>query len=276
MCNHHHYNSRAFPSLPLMVTPQLPRLPALGSHSSALYFCGVLSILDILYTWSKSCSVVFNSFRPHGLQSTRLLSVHGDSPGKNTGVGCHSLLQGIFPTQESNPGLPHSRWIIYFFFFFVYMEWCFSIWLFCLHCYKVHLCFTMYLYFISFYLPVMQETRVWSLGWEVPLVKGMATHSSILAWRIPWTEEPGGPQAIGLQRVGHDWAANTHTQHSVLWIRHILFIHSSVDRHLSSFHFLTVMNNDAMNVHWWVCFCVNIVFYVSILMCVCRTDKWNW
>ena len=40
-------------------------------------------------------------------------SVHGDSPGKNTGVGCHALLQGIFPTQWSNPGLPHCRWILY-------------------------------------------------------------------------------------------------------------------------------------------------------------------
>ena len=41
-------------------------------------------------------------------------------------------------------------------------------------------------------LPAMQETQVWSIGWEDPLEKGMATHSSILAWRIPWTEEPGG------------------------------------------------------------------------------------
>ena len=48
-------------------------------------------------------------------------------------------------------------------------------------------------------LPAMWETRVLSLGRENPLEKGMATHSSILAWRIPWTEEPGG-----LQRVGHD------------------------------------------------------------------------
>ena len=50
----------------------------------------------------------------------------------------------------------------------------------------------------------MQETQVRSLGWEDPLEKGMATHSSILAWRIPWTEEPRGPQSLGSQRVGHD------------------------------------------------------------------------
>ena len=50
----------------------------------------------------------------------------------------------------------------------------------------------------------MQETWVPSLGQEDPLEKGMATHSSILAWRIPWTEEPGGLQSMGLQRVRHN------------------------------------------------------------------------
>ena len=54
------------------------------------------------------------------------------------------------------------------------------------------------------HLPAMQETWVRFLGWEDPLEKEMATHSSILAWRIPWTEEPGGLQSTGLQRVGHD------------------------------------------------------------------------
>ena len=53
-------------------------------------------------------------------------------------------------------------------------------------------------------LPAMQETWVQSLGQEDPLEKGMATHSSILAWRTPWTEEPGGLQSLGSQRVGHD------------------------------------------------------------------------
>ena len=53
-------------------------------------------------------------------------------------------------------------------------------------------------------LPAVQETSDGSLGWGGPLEKGMATHSSILAWRIPWTEEPGGLQSMGLQRVGHD------------------------------------------------------------------------
>ena len=53
-------------------------------------------------------------------------------------------------------------------------------------------------------LPALQDTRVRSLGWEDPLGKEMATHSSILAWKITWTEEPGGLQSKGWQRVGHD------------------------------------------------------------------------
>ena len=53
-------------------------------------------------------------------------------------------------------------------------------------------------------LPTMWETRVRSLGWEDPLEKEMATHSSTLAWKIPWTEEPGRLQSMGSQRVGHD------------------------------------------------------------------------
>ena len=57
-------------------------------------------------------------------------------------------------------------------------------------------------------LPAVQETWVWFLGWEDPLEKEMATHSSIHAWRIPWTEEPGRLQSMGLQRVGHDWATS--------------------------------------------------------------------
>ena len=52
-------------------------------------------------------------------------------------------------------------------------------------------------------LPTMWETRVQSLGQEDPLEKEMATHSNILAWKIPWMEEPGGLQSMGLQRIGH-------------------------------------------------------------------------
>ena len=60
-------------------------------------------------------------------------------------------------------------------------------------------------------LPAMWETCVWSLGWEDPLEKEMETHSSILTWRIPWTEEPGGLQSMGLQQLRRDWVTNTHT-----------------------------------------------------------------
>ena len=64
-------------------------------------------------------------------------------------------------------------------------------------------------------LPAMQEAWVRSLDWEDPLEEGMATHSSILTWRIPWTEEPGGLQSMGLQRIGYDWVTK-HT-HAYSW-----------------------------------------------------------
>ena len=63
----------------------------------------------------------------------------------------------------------------------------------------------------------MQETWIWSLGWEDPLEKEMATHSSILAWRIPWMEEPGRPQSMGSQRVKHDWATSPSPSYIELW-----------------------------------------------------------
>ena len=59
-------------------------------------------------------------------------------------------------------------------------------------------------------LPV-QETQFWSLGREDPLAQEMANHSSILAWKIPWIEEPGGLQSMGLQRVGYDWTYTLNT-----------------------------------------------------------------
>ena len=63
-------------------------------------------------------------------------------------------------------------------------------------------------------LPAVPETWVPSLGWEDPLEEGMATHSSTLAWRIPWTKEPGGLQSMQLQRVRHDRV----TKHSTAYI----------------------------------------------------------
>ena len=80
-------------------------------------------------------------------------------------------------------------------------------------------------------LPSVWETWVWSLGWEDPLEKGMATHSSILAWRIPWTEEPGRLPSMRLQRVGYDWVtfAFFHTKKKKnLWshLNTIKWVHS--------------------------------------------------
>ena len=68
-------------------------------------------------SWRNNCavlshSVVYNSLPPHGLYSLPGSFVHWNSPGKTTGVGCHAHLQGIFPTQGSNPGLPHCRQIL--------------------------------------------------------------------------------------------------------------------------------------------------------------------
>ena len=69
-------------------------------------------------------------------------------------------------------------------------------------------------------LPAIQETQIQSLGQKDPLEKGMATHSSILTQRIPWTEEPGGPQFMELQTIGHDWVTCnffTFSRASSLW-----------------------------------------------------------
>ena len=60
--------------------------------------------------------------------------------------------------------------------------------------------------------PTMLEIPVRFLGQEDPIGKGMATHSSLLAWRIPWTEKPGGLQSTGSQRVGHDWVSKHSTR----------------------------------------------------------------
>ena len=68
-------------------------------------------------------------------------------------------------------------------------------------------------------MPAMRETWIWSLGRKDPLEKEMATHSSILAWRIPWTEEPSGLQSTGSLRVGHDWATSLSLSTFLHWRR---------------------------------------------------------
>ena len=133
-------------------------------------------------------------------------------PGQNTRVSCHSLLQGIFPTKGSNPGLLNCRQILV---------------------YDSPLNF-LFLSIKEFSLPLPEGTCVWltmiaegglcadfstaqmvknppamqtwapSLGQEDSLEKEMAIHSSILAWRISWTEKPGRLHSMGSQRVGHN------------------------------------------------------------------------
>ena len=92
------------------------------------------------------------------------------------------------------------------------------------------------------HLPAMRETWVQSLGWEDTLEKEMATHSSTLVWKIPWAEEPGSLQSMGLQRFGHDWATSLHFT-SIIDLRHTLLI-----AHPSIHSFLTIfLNNWTLN-----------------------------
>ena len=100
-------------------------------------------------------------------------------------------------------------------------------------------------------LPTIQETRVWSLGRKDPLEKEMATHSSILAWKIPWTEDPGRLQSksLVLQRVGHDWATSLHFMLSWSYC-------SSLPNSVSSEH-------SQRQIRTWVTcfFCLSIFFW---------------
>ena len=75
----------------------------------------------------------------------------------------------------------------------------------------------------------MQETWVQSPGWEDPLEKEMAAHSSTLAWKIPWTEEPGRLQSMGSQRVGHNWATSLPFTSTPIWLTPIHFVFDQKD-----------------------------------------------
>ena len=83
-----------------------------------------------------------------------------------------------------------------------------------------------------------QETGVWSLGWEDPLEEGMATHSSILAWKILWTDEPGGPQFMGSQRVRYDM----HPYYNVSC--------NKGDVQWLIYHFIPLLEQDQVHC-WW-------------------------
>ena len=81
----------------------------------------------------------------------------------------------------------------------------------------------------------------WSQGWEDPLEEGMATHSSIVAWRVPWTEEPGGLQSMGPKRVGHDWSGLACTYPYIYYL---------VKYFVSSMHFFPVEIQDDCSENW--------------------------
>ena len=134
-----------------------------------------------LSIWSESSSVVSGSLWPQGLYSP------WNSPGQNTGVGSLSLLQGMVSTQGSNPGLPLCRQILYQLSHegspYTHTH---------THTHTHTIIYSSLTAQMVNNLTAMQETWIQSLGWDDPLEKGMATRSSILAWRIPWTEEPGG------------------------------------------------------------------------------------
>ena len=90
-------------------------------------------------------------------------------------------------------------------------------------------------------LLAVQETQVWFLGGEDPLEKGMATYSSILAWRIPWTEESVRLQSVGSQRVRHDWATNTLTHLPPL---NFLPCTSKVNKIISIYSFILFVDSN--------------------------------
>ena len=138
-----------------------------------------------------SCSIMSDSLRPHQLQNARppcpspTPRVHSDSrplsqwyhPAISSSVVPFSSCPQSLPTSKSFPMSHHGLPLV------------------------VQVVKTR---------PAMQATRVQSLGQKDPLEKGMATHCSIIAWRIPWTEKLGGLQSIGSQRVKHNWSNLTH------------------------------------------------------------------
>ena len=93
-------------------------------------------------------------------------------------------------------------------------------------------------------LPAVPETWVQSLGREDPLEKEMATHSSVLAWRIPWTEELGRLQSMGLQRVGHDW---TTSLSALNWTLLLLCNHCTFSKFISSTVFLMIISHNLLS-----------------------------
>ena len=104
-------------------------------------------------------------------------------------------------------------------------------------------------------LPAMWETWVRSLGWEDTLEKGMATHSSILVWRIPWTEESSKLQSMGSQRVGQDWTTNTFTFKLIEPLMKLGWVIRGVLSMTSSNNFPSLPCSDIL---YWILGCTDI------------------
>ena len=108
----------------------------------------------------------------------------------------------------------------------------------------------------------MRETWVWSLGRKNPLEKEMATHSSILAWRIPWTEEPGGLQSTGLQRVEHNWATSLSLSFSKRYEDRLLIHHQR--------EYMFLLNG--LDLVFWTTFTSVLKKVLKFGFCFC----WKW
>ena len=108
-------------------------------------------------------------------------------------------------------------------------------------------------------LPAVQETWVRFLGQEDLLEKGMATHSSVLAWKIPWAEKPGGLQSMGSQRVRHDWATNT-------FIYMCVYIYTYVHTYI---HIHTYTRSRCFKVKYGI-------KYASLPLKILATNKFIW
>ena len=140
-------------------------------------------------------------------------------PGKNTGAGCHFLLQGIFPTHGSNLCFLH---LLYWQEISLPPVPPGTLWLLIIS--KLISRASLVAQMVK-RLPTMWETWLWSLGREDPLEKKMPTLSSILAWKIPWMEEPGKLQSVGSQKVRHNWVTNTFSSCHLLPPRSLISIY---------------------------------------------------
>ena len=126
------------------------------------------------------------------------------------------------------------------------------------------------------HLSTMQETWVRSLGWEDSLEKEMATHSSTIAWKIPWTEEPGRLQSMGSQRVGHNWVTSlslfTLLSKQVTMLRVYSYFHNRYSK--NAIHYILLMTHF-LKMFWKhflyirTCVCISIyTIHRSVYVCV--------